>query len=108
MRHETYTGVKLGDFNVKDEGYLADALKGYWARKWEDKVRLTVVRGHALLSSDIVAEDTVINMALPEHKPFYANVLSETSSRRILVDSNQLKTILHSGEQIQAVFTVEV
>lgn len=108
MRHETYTGVKLGDFNVKDEGYLADALKGYWARKWEDKIRLTVVRGHAMLSSVIATEDTVIDLALPDHQPFYALITGESSSRKILVNTKQLKTILHSGEQLMAVFTVEV
>ena len=107
MKHVTYTGVKLSELNIEESGYLADALKGYWVRKWEDSIMLTVVKGHAMLSSLIAETDTVIDIWLPQHKPFYANILGLNSSRRILV-TDKLQTLIHEGEQIQAVFTVEM
>ena len=108
MRHTTYTGVKLGDFNIEDKGYLSDALKGYWARKWENNVQLTIVRGHCMLSSPIMTAETIIDIEIPDHKPFYVNIISANSSRRELIETKNIKLILQSGEQLQAVFTVEV
>lgn len=107
MKHTTYTGVNLSELNISNEGYLSDALKGYWVRKWENNIKLTVMKGHAFLTSEVVDKDTVINIELPEHKPFYAVIIGADTIKRVLVKSN-LSTIIHEGEQIQAVFTVEM
>jgi len=105
MRSTLYNGVKIGDFNCTDPHVLGDALKGTWQRKWESTLKLTILRGHALLNSAIVTEDTVIKMDLPVHEPFYLNITSATSSRVMLITEN-INTILYAGEQCMAVFTI--
>jgi len=105
MARSTYTGVKLGDFNVTDPGILADALKGTWQKKWESNVSLTVCRGHAMLSSPIMDIHTRIEMDLPAHEPFYAIVKSASGVRTILC-TDKLSTTLNANEQLEAVFTL--
>jgi hypothetical protein len=106
MKHSTYTGVKLGDFNVQDVGILADALKGTWIKKWEGNINLTVIRGHAVLSSPIVATDTVVKLALPSHDPFFAMIKTASGISTVLV-TNDLTITLTAGSQLEAVFTIK-
>jgi hypothetical protein len=107
MAHVTYQGVKVSELNIENKGYLADALKGFWARKWEDFARLTVIRGHGLISSPIAEKATVVKLKLPDHQPFYLNILNSSGSRTVLV-KDDIAIVVSPGEQLQAVFTTEV
>lgn len=107
MAHSSYQGVKVSELNIENKGYLADALKGFWARKWEEFARLTIVRGHGLISSPIATKATLVKLKLPDHQPFYLNILKASGSRTVLV-KDDVAIILQPGEQIQAVFTTEV
>lgn len=92
---------------LTDYERLADGIKGYWLKDWGKVCKLSVVRGHAFLSTDIVNETTAVSMVLPTHKPFYAQILSSTGVRTELVEKN-VNITLEAGEQLSAVFTVEV
>ena len=107
MAHSSSQGVKVSELNIENKGYLADALKGFWARKWEEFARLTIVRGHGLISSPIATKATLVKLKLPDHQPFYLNILKASGSRTVLV-KDDVAIILQPGEQIQAVFTTEV
>lgn len=100
-----YNSVKIGDFNCLDPNILGDALKGMWQRRWEAVIKLTIVRSHAILSSVIVNEETVVKMDLPTHEPFYLEILSESGSRNVLI-TDGINMTLNSGEQCRAVFTI--
>lgn len=106
MQRSNYTGVKLGEFNVSNPSLLADALKGTWVKKWEGNVSLTVVRGHAMLSSPIVSSTIPIQLSLPEHDPFYAIVKSASGIRTVLC-TDTLNVTLNAGEQIEALFILK-
>jgi len=108
MRHETYNGVRLSELNLTNPNTLGDAIKGYWAKKYDDILRLTVVRGHAMLSSRILEKDAVLNMELPQHQSFYLNILGASSERRVRIDDHIKNIQIYAGEQVSAVFTVEV
>lgn len=98
-------GVNLGEFNFLE--YAPDALKGVWIRKWDDFLKLTVVRGHAILTSIIATNEIYINQELPAHSAFYLSVLSSSGVRTVLVDKDQpVSMTLAIGEQIQATFTI--
>ena len=105
MRKEYMHGVRLSDFSNEDQ--VNDALKGYWARNWGDIARLTVVKSHCLLSSIIVPEVTAVSMELPQHKPFYLNVLGPSGVRTVLITEG-INVTLSAGESMSAVFTAEI
>lgn len=109
-KHTSYQGVKLSEFNIKNDGasILSDALKGYHARKWDEVLKLTVFRGHCILSSDVLEEDTEVSMELPQHKPFYIHIANDTGMRMVLVENHIENLQLAAGEQVLAVFTTEV
>lgn len=98
-----YHGVNISELTELER--LADGIKGYWLKDWND-CKLTVVRGHALLSTDIMESSTTLTFNLPTHKPFYANILSSNGSRTVLITGN-LNISLNAGEQLQAIFTTE-
>lgn len=104
MAATTHHGAKISELTPLET--LADGIKGYWLKEW-GSVKLTVVRGHAFLSSNIATEATAVSMDLPTHQPFYAQILSSSGVRTVLVETN-LNLTLDAGEQLQAVFTVEV
>jgi len=104
-RHVSYTGVKLSEMNFGS--YAPDALKGYWAKKWDEHVRLTVVKSHGLITSDIATEDVSVYLELPQHHPFYLQVLSANGTRNILINDHILIN-LTAGEQLSGIFTTEV
>lgn len=100
----TFHGTRISEMTPLE--IMGDALKGYWLKDW-GSCKLTVVRGHAFLSSYIATETTAVNFALPTHKPFYAQILSSSGVRTVLIEKN-INLTLGAGEQLQAVFTIEV
>jgi hypothetical protein len=98
-----YHGTNISELTELER--LADGIKGYWLKDW-GVCRLSVVRGHAFLSTDIMGTDTAISMTLPTHQPFYAMVLSSNGSRTVLINDN-INLTLNAGEQLQAIFTLE-
>ena len=100
----TFHGVRISELTPLEN--IADALKGYWLREW-GSCKLSVFKGHALLSTSVVEETTAVNFTLPTHKPFYAQILSSSGVRTVLIEKN-INLTLEAGEQLQAVFTVEV
>ena len=86
---------------------LAPALQGSWGREWKDKYRLTIVKSHAYLSSIIFSEQSNINLQLPEHWPFYLQILSPSGSTNILVE-NSIELTMEPGQQFSAQFTLKL
>ena len=102
-RTNIYHGTNISE--LTDLESLADGIKGYWLKDW-GVCRLSVMRGHAFLSTDIMTETTAVSMTLPTHKPFYAQVLGADGSRTVLVNDD-INITLNAGEQLQAIFTLE-
>ena len=100
----TFHGTKISELTPLEK--LADGIKGYWLKEWGD-CKLTVVRGHAILSTLVMTESKTINFELPTHQPFYAQVLSSSGVRTILIEKN-INITLNAGEQLSAIFTTEV
>lgn len=86
---------------------LAPALQGSWGREWKDNYRLTIVKSHAYLSSIIFSEQSIINLQLPEHWPFYLQILSTSGSTNILVE-NSIELTMEPGQQFSAQFTLKL
>lgn len=103
--HSSLQGVKLHEFNFQQ--FAPDALKGVWARKWDEYLQLTIVKGHAILTSSIVTEPTRVEMELPAHPAFWMTVLGPSGCRAVLVLKNDpISMPLQANEQIQATFTI--
>ena len=94
-RTNIYHGTNISE--LTDLESLADGIKGYWLKDW-GVCRLSVMRGHAFLSTDIMMETTAVSMTLPTHKPFYAQVIRA---------DDDINITLNAGEQLQAIFTLE-
>lgn len=102
-KNNIFHGTNISELTELER--LADGIKGYWLKDW-GVCKLSVVRGHAFLSSNIMTEATAVSMVLPTHKPFYALILRSSGVRTVLIETD-INLTLNAGEQLQAIFTLE-
>lgn len=96
--------VRILDFNSESS---LEALKGKFGREWEEDFRLSIMKSHAFLSSKVMTESKTIEIELPEHWPFYLQVLSPSNTRNILITEG-IQINLVAGDQLAAQFTLKM
>lgn len=96
--------VRILDFSSE---LSLEALKGKFGRDWDEDYRITVVKSHAWLVSKVMTESKSIEIELPEHWPFFLQILSQSGVRNILVEDN-INVNLVAGDQLAAQFTLKM
>lgn len=96
--------VRILDFSSETS---LEALKGKFGREWAEDYRITIVKSHAFLVSKIVEASTSFNIELPEHWPFYLQIISSSGIRNIRI-TDGININLSVGEQMTAQFTLKM
>lgn len=67
---------------------VVEAIQGKWLKQQNEIVRLTILKSLLFITSDIVSKESNISMDLPEHGPFYLDIIGSESVTRVKIESN--------------------
>lgn len=90
--------------NGTDPQMLTNNTTGKYYYRKNGKVAVMVSRNVLFVTSEILDEDTRVNMELPEHPAFFLHCISANGDMNILIGKNEnLSVSIKSNYQIQAV-----